>query len=86
MSDAAQQQPATRQEQLFESVCATLGEVSDADGPGVAYSIAEGNIRASAWFLLDQIGPMAARRVLAATMADLEVEIRLNNHGSEIIQ
>jgi hypothetical protein len=71
---------------MASTVIATLGEVQARDGDSVARDIAVGNVRASTRFLLDAMGPQAARRALLATAAALEEHIKLANSNSEWLQ
>jgi hypothetical protein len=78
--------PDAQQQTLASAVIATLVEVRAADGDNVACQIAVGNIRASTRFLLDAMGPQAARRALIATAAALEEDIKVANANSEWMQ
>lgn len=78
--------PDAQQQTLASTVIATLAEVQAADGDNVACDIAMRNIAASTRFLLNAIGPQAARRAIAATAAALEEDIRTSNANSEWLQ
>jgi hypothetical protein len=78
--------PDAPQQTLASTVIATLSEVQAADGDSVACRIAVGNIRASTRFLLDAMGPQAARRAIATTAAALEEDIKVANANSEWLQ
>jgi len=70
---------------LAGTVVATLGDVRQQDGPSVAYQIAVSNIFASTHFLLNSIGPQAARMALAKTADALEEDIKFANANSEFL-
>jgi hypothetical protein len=67
---------------VAESVVRALANIATATSPAVATQAAEILTRISTSFLLQNLGPVAARDVLVRVYADLQAEIAAQNGGS----
>jgi len=71
---------------LEDVVVEDLGRIKESEGAAAAYELAAANIAGAVSFLLEDIGPQAARAVLATVNDRVEREIRRNNGNSGRIQ